>query len=196
MPPSPYAQHTNTTLSAAACDQTSVRCSGAVPPWRSLTGSFPRLSCNTVNIKPRLHTMTVLDEITVCTTAARAGVPLPKSCINISVISHRSAASICNPRSTIILHRFVHACCHNPWTGARCNFLIDLRWFSILSDLRAQDMQARFLHWIRLRQQWWKRWESKPAMQKFGKDTITTPAGILKTSLAEFSHNRKMKNLN
>lgn len=180
MPPSPYARHTNTTPSAAACDQTSVRRSGAVPPWRSLTGSFPSTQLQHSEHQTWLHTMTVLDEITVCTTAARAGVPLPKSCINNSVISHRSAASICNPRSTIILHRFVHACRHNPWTGARCNFLIDLRWFSILSDLRAQDMQARFVHWIRLRQQWWKRRESKPAMQKFGKNTITTPAGILK----------------
>ncbi len=41
-----YALYTNTTTSAAACDQTSLWSSRAVPPWRSLTGSFPRLSCN------------------------------------------------------------------------------------------------------------------------------------------------------
>lgn len=88
--------------------------------------------------------MTRASEITVCTTEARAGLPLPKSCINNVVIGHRSAASLCNPRSTIILHCFVHACRGNPWTGSRCNFLIDLRCFSILSDRRARDMHARF----------------------------------------------------
>lgn len=115
-----------TTPSAAAWDQTSQWSSRAVPPWRSLTGGFHQLSCNSEH-QPRLHTMTEPDEITVCATEARAGPPLPKSCINNSVIGHRSAASLCNPRSTIILHRFVHACHRNPWTGARCNFLIDLR---------------------------------------------------------------------
>lgn len=85
-----------------------------------------RLSCDSEH-QTRLHANTEPDEITVCTTEARARLPSPKSCINNSVIGHRSAASCCNPRSTISLRCFVHACRPNPWTAATCNFLIVLR---------------------------------------------------------------------
>lgn len=77
-----------------------------------------------------------------------------------------------------MLHCFVHASHHNPCTGARCNFLIGLRGFSIISDI-AWEMHARFEHWMR--QQWWKRHfpVSNTTMQKFGKGINSKIGGIL-----------------
>lgn len=106
--------------------------------WR-----FPSTLLQQWTSNPRLRTMTEPDEITVCTTGARAGPALPKSCINNSMIGHRSAASLCNPRSTITQHCFVHSCHRNPWKGARCNFLIDLRFsFPYYQIWELWDMRA------------------------------------------------------
>lgn len=148
----PYSIHVcaNTAPSAAAKHH-----SGAVPPRRSLTGCLLRLSCSSEH-QTRLRAVTEPDEFTVCATEARAGLPTSKSCINNGVIGHRSAASLCNPRSTIIRHCFIHGRTRHAWAGARCNFLIDPR--RCLQIIRYMSLGYAlkvlfFLHWIRSTQQ-------------------------------------------
>lgn len=65
---------------------------GAAPPWRSAAVSLD--SAATANIKPGFTQW--LSQM------KKLWGPLPESCINNNVIGHRSAASLCNPRSTII----------------------------------------------------------------------------------------------
>lgn len=138
-------------------------CRAAEQSLRDAHGCFSRLSCSSEH-QTQLRTMTEQDEMTVSATEASAGLSLPKSCINNSVIGHRFAATLCNPRSTIILHCFVHVCHHNAWTGARCNFLIDPR---------------RFFHIIRFES---SGWASKVFTRDKVKITMWKGAGFLVSS--------------
>lgn len=80
--------------------------------------------------------------------------PLPESCINNGVIGHRSAASLCNPRSTIIYTALSTPAVVIP--GLVPDVISWLTRDSFPYYLRAPDMHARFVHWMRSRQGWWK----------------------------------------
>ncbi|KAF0021447.1 hypothetical protein F2P81_026300 [Scophthalmus maximus] len=90
-----------------------------------MTSTNCRFTSTRLRHQSRLHTATELDGSTEPEPDRRYQ---KKSCINNDVIGHRSAASLCNPRTRIMPHRFVQACQRNPpdrFCG--CDFLIDLR---------------------------------------------------------------------